>query len=307
MKIAVVGCGAMGGLFAAHLAQTQSDVWGVDIWAAHVAAIATGGLVVQTNGIDRTTKLHATTDSDAPGVADIVLIFVKHGQTRAAAAQARPLIGPGTLLVTVQNGLGPVDIIRGLYPDNPLLFGFTPLTSEVLRPGVIAAGGAGPTCMWPINGQVTPAMQAFCALLTQSGIEAALTPGIQTEIWKKLVVNCCLNPVCALTGLTVGAACGHPDYRALMEGVLHEIVALAQARRIALDTGTAHAYFAAVSTAARNHLPSMVADFRARRPTEIDALNGAILRQSAEHGLAAPFNQALVSLVRMAEAGWQAA
>ena len=121
------------------------------------------------------------------------------------------------------------------------------------------------------------------------------------------MVNCCLNPVCALTGLTVGAACDHPAARALMDGVLHEVVALAQAHRIPLDAATAHAYFNKVSAAARDHFPSMVADVRARRATEIDALNGAILRQSAEHGLSAPFNQALVSLVHMAESGWQAA
>jgi 2-dehydropantoate 2-reductase len=307
MKIAVVGCGAMGGLFAAHLADAQADVWAVDIWDAHVAAIAADGLAVQRAGVARTVALRATTDPAAPGLADVVLIFVKHGHTSTAAASARPLIGPDTLLVTVQNGLGNVDIIRGLYPDNPLLFGFTPLTSEVQRPGAIAAGGAGPTCLWPADGQVTPAMQAFCALLTQGGIAAALTPDIQTEIWKKLVVNCCSNPVCALTGLTVGEACDHPDYRALMDGVLGEIVALAQVRGIPLDAATAHAYFAKVSAAARAHYPSMVADFRARRPTEIDALNGAILRLSAAHGLAAPYNQALVSLVHMAEAGWQAA
>jgi 2-dehydropantoate 2-reductase len=307
MKIAVVGCGAMGGLFAAHLAEAQADVWAIDIWDAHVAAIAADGLAVQRAGTVRSVALRATTDPTAPGVADAVLIFVKYRHTGTAAAAARPLIGPDTLLVTVQNGLGNVEIIRGLYPDNPLLFGFTPLTSAVQRPGAIAAGGAGPTCLWPADGQVTPAMQAFCALLAQGGIAAALTPDIQTEIWKKLVVNCCSNPVCALTGLTVGAACDHPDYRALMDGVLGEIVALAQASGIPLDAATAHAYFAKVAAAARAHHPSMVADFRARRPTEIDALNGAILRLSAAHGLPAPFNQALVSLVHMTEAGWQAA
>lgn len=167
MKIAVVGCGAMGGLFAAHLAEAQAEVWAVDIWDAHVAAITAAGLAVQRAGAGRTVALRATTDPAAPGLADAVLIFVKHRHTSAAAASARPLIGPDTLLVTVQNGLGNVEIIRGLYPDNKLLFGFTPLTSAVLRPGAIAAGGAGPTCLWPADGHVTPAMQEFCALLTK--------------------------------------------------------------------------------------------------------------------------------------------
>ena len=307
MKVAVVGCGAIGGLFAAHLAQAQAqaEVWAVDIWEAHVAAIAAAGLTVERAGHRRTVALRATTDPAVPGIVDVVMICVKHGQTSTAAAASRQLIGPGTLLVTVQNGLGNVEIIRGLYPDNPLLFGFTPLTSEVVGPGAIAAGGAGTTCLWPIHGAVSPMMQAFCARLTEGGIEIALTPEIQMEVWKKLVVNCCLNPVCALAGVTVGAACDHPHVRALMDGVLGEIVALAKARDIPLFAERAHAYFAKVSAAARGHFPSMVADFRSRRPTEIDALNGAVLRQSAEHGLPAPYNQSLVALVHLAEAGWQ--
>ncbi len=304
MRIAIIGCGAMGGLFAARLARAHADIWAVDTWQAHVAAIAAAGLAVHHHGAVHTIPLRATTDPAAPGIADTVLIFVKFRDTHAAATAARPLVGPGTLLVTVQNGLGNVELIRSVFPDNPLLFGFTPLTSVVQRPGAITAGGAGLTCLWPDGGQITPAMQEFCALLTQAGIEAALTPDIQTEIWKKLVVNCCSNPVCALTGLSVGAAWDHPDSRALMDGVLREVTALAQARRIPLDAGTARVYFTQVAAAARSHFPSMVADIRARRPTEIDALNGAILRQSAEHGLPAPFNQALVSLVHMVESGW---
>ena len=309
VKVAVMGCGAMGGLFAAHLAEAAgdaraTDVWAIDIWAAHVAAIAASGLEIHSAGSSRTVALRATTDPATPGLADAVMIFVKHRDTHAAAAAARPLVGPGTLLVTVQNGLGNVELIRTLYPHNPLLFGFTPLTSVVQRPGAITASGAGVTCLWPDDGTVTPAMEAFCTLLARGGIAAALTPDILTEIWKKLVVNCCLNPVCALTGITVGAAWDHEHSRALMDGVMGEVVDLAQARGIPLDAASARAYLTSTAGAARSHYPSMVSDVRAQRPTEIGALNGAILRQSLERGLPAPCNQALVALVQMTESGW---
>ncbi len=297
MKIAIVGCGAMGSLFAAHLGDAGRDVWAYDIWAEHVAALARDGIAVHRGGTRRVVTLRATTDPATPGIADVVLIFTKFGATRAAVMAAHQLIGPATVLVTLQNGLGNVEIIRASYPANPLLFGFTPLTSEIRAPGVIAVGGAGRTCLWTDSGDVTPAMTAFCEALSTSGIDAAMTPGIETEIWKKLIVNCCFNPVCALTDLTVGQALAQPDAAALMEGVCAEILALAHASHIALDAQVARRYLWDVGTAASDHFPSMVADIRAQRPTEIDCLNGAVLRGCRRHGIPAPFNQALVALI----------
>jgi 2-dehydropantoate 2-reductase len=307
VKLAIVGCGAMGRLFAAHLAAAGKEVWAYDIWAEHVAALARDGVIVHRGGTHRVVKLNATADATAPGIVDVALIFTKFGATRDAAIAAKKLIGPATLLVTLQNGLGNVEIIRTSYPDNPLLFGFTPLTSEVRAPGVIEASGAGRTCLWSNSGIVTPAMTMFCESLTQSGIDAALTPDIQTEIWQKLIVNCCFNPVCALTDLTVGQAMAQPDTATLIDGVCAEILALASAIGVVLNAQVARRYLQDIGTSARDHFPSMVADMRARRLTEIDCLNGAILRGCQHHGIPAPFNQSLVSLIRMKQSGWPAA
>ena len=133
MRIVVVGAGAMGSLFAAGLARTGEEVWVYDPWREHVEAIRRDGLRVAREGAEDVVALRATTDPAEPGVADLVLVFVKHAHTRQAAADARPLLHGDTTVVTVQNGLGNVEILAAAVPPDRLLYGLTTLTSELDR------------------------------------------------------------------------------------------------------------------------------------------------------------------------------
>jgi 2-dehydropantoate 2-reductase len=306
-RVAVVGAGAMGSLLAAHLSDAGAEVWAFDTWREHVDAIRRGGLCVRAGVGERAVPVHATCDPAEAGTADVALVMVKYRQTRAAMSAALPMVRRDTLILTLQNGIGNVEAIREIAPENRVLYGFTTLTSEMLGPGRIEASyaGKGETYLWPADGRADAACAAVADCLNRGGIRTALVPDIELRIWKKLVVNCCYNPLCALAGQSVGELIDRPEMWPLLDGVTDEIVAAAQRKGIPLERGEAGRFLRQVGEEARAHFPSMLIDFRRRRPTEIDCLNGAVLRECERLGIAAPINRALVDLVRAAEAGWQ--
>ena len=308
MRFVILGAGAMGGLFASHVARTDVEAWVCDRWAEHIAAIRERGLIVRREGAESAVRLRATTDPAAPGVADVLMVWVKYNQTREALSAARALVGPKTVVVTLQNGLGNVDLIRELFPANRIFYGLTTLTSELLGPGRIEASyaGKGDTSLWALDGRRDAELEKVCELFNQSGIDAVLAPDIELTIWKKLIVNCCLNTLCAITGLPVGALAERKDSWPLLEGLADEIVAVAQKKGIPLERPAAHVFLRSVAREARSHFPSMLIDVRARRPTEIECLNGAILREAARLGVDAPYNRSMYSLIRVIEGSYGA-
>jgi len=303
MKIAIIGAGAMGSLFASHLASTDAEIWAFDVWREHVEAIRRDGLIVHRDGAQRSVRVNATSVAAEAGVCDVAMVFVKFRQTAGAIGAARPMIGADTTIVTLQNGIGNVEIIAQAYPANPIAFGLTTLTCELLGPGHIEASykGAGETYLWPRNGTENPLLGPLCALMVRGGINAAREPGIALKIWKKLVVNCCLNTMCAITGQNVGAVADTPEAWRFLDGVADEIAAAASLEGIALPAAEARSFLRSVAAEARNHEPSMLIDVRNRRRTEIDCLNGAILKVCEKHGVAAPFNSALYAMIRVLE------
>jgi 2-dehydropantoate 2-reductase len=309
VKIAIIGAGAMGSLFASCLSSTVAEVWAFDIWKEHVDAIRRDGLIVHRDGKMRILRLRATSSAEEAGVCDIAMVFVKFGQTAAAIAAARPMIGPDTMIVTLQNGIGNVEIIAALCPDSAIAFGLTTLTCELLRAGHIEESyrGEGETSLWPRNGAGTEKLQVLCAFLRSGGINAALEPDIGLKIWKKLVVNCCLNTMCAITGQKVGAIADSPAALTFLDGVADEIAAAASLEGVPLSAGEARTFLRSVAHEARNHEPSMLIDVRNRRRTEIDCLNGAVLAVCEKHGLAAPHNSGLYAMIRLIEQGFTGA
>ena len=303
MRIAIVGTGAMGSLFASHLADAGAEVWAFDVWREHVEAIGRGGLIVHRDGKSRSVRIHATLDPADAGICDIVMVFVKYGQTADAIRAAHPMISPATTIVTLQNGIGNVEVIRAAYPESPVAFGLTTLTCELIGPGEIEASykGRGETYLWPSSGAPNPVTEQLCALMNRGGINTALEPGIELKIWKKLVVNCCLNTVCAIAGQNVGQVVADPETWTFMDCVVDEIVTAANLKGVPLTSDDARAFLRSVAEEARNHEPSMLIDIRKGRKTEIDCLNGAVLRICEQGGIAAPFNQALSAMIRVIE------
>jgi 2-dehydropantoate 2-reductase len=303
MKVGVVGAGAMGSLFASHLADGGAQVWAFDQWREHVGAINDRGLIVRRAGTESTVRINATTDAAAAGPCDSVLVMVKYHQTVSAMRAAAAMIGPQTTIITLQNGLGNVENIASVHPDSRIVFGLTTLTCEMRGPGRIEASYAnrGETYLWPADREPNSAIAAFCAALDAGGVNAMPAPDIELRIWKKLIVNCALNTLCAITGLSVGKLIDQSDSWPLLDGVADELAAVARAKNIALDQTLARAFLHQVADEARTHDPSMLIDVRHCRRTEIECLNGAVLREAGKVGVATPFNQSLYSIIRAIE------
>ncbi|MFT3688713.1 ketopantoate reductase family protein [Paenirhodobacter sp.] len=300
MKIAIIGTGSMGGLFGWKLAQAGAEVWGYDVSQPHVDQINAVGLTLDFTDHSEVARIHATTDPARIGEADAVLVFVKGGATEAAMTAARGVVGPKTLIVTMQNGIGNAERIAALFPGHVIAHGMTTLAAQIEGPGRVRAtsDGKGEISFWPLTGDPDATARELCRLLDGGGMQATLDPQIDLRIWRKLVVNCCCNSVCGLLDCRIAQAMAQPGIQTLFETLTAEIVAVAGAKGIALGLDEALAYLRGVGAAAGGHFPSMVADLRAHRRTEIDALNGAILREAAAHGLTAPANAAITALIR---------
>jgi 2-dehydropantoate 2-reductase len=303
MKITVVGAGAMGSLFAGYLAEGEGEIWIYDVWREHVDAIRKDGLIMTRNNVDRRVKINATCDPTDPGIVDLVLIFVKYGDTRQAVHDSRFMIGPHTSVLTLQNGIGSVDVIRESIPGEQILYGLTTLTSEILCPGHIEESfkGSGETHVWPFTGRVDSRTEQICSVFNDAGIHTLISENVELIVWKKLVVNACQNTLTAITRLKVGDLIDQPEAWDIFEGVVSEIVQVAQKKGLSLDEKEANRFLRQVGEKAREHFPSMFVDVMNKKKTEIDCLNGAIIREGERLGISTPFNRTIHTLIRIIE------
>ena len=303
MKIAVVGAGAMGSLLAGYLAKGPEEIWAYDVWQAHIEAIQKNGLLMRRGGTESIVRLKATFQPEDPGRVNLMILFVKHGQTRQALRDSLPMIGSHTAVLTLQNGIGNVEIIQEHIADEQILFGLTTLTSELLGPGQIVESfhGKGETYFWPVSGKVDERVKRICSVFNQAGIRTEISPDVQIMIWKKLIVNACYNTLSAIARLKVGDLIDEPEIRPVLRGVLSEIVQVARQKRIPLQEEEAKRFMRQVGEEARDHFPSMLIDIKKERKTEIDCLNGAIIREGNALGIPTPFNKTLYGIVRMLE------
>ena len=303
-RICIVGAGAIGGLFAAHLAQlSELEVWAFDPSAEHVAAINADGLRI-TGHVELTGPVHARTDAAEIPDCPIGIVATKGTVTEAAiAATAR--IFSGAAVCSVQNGIGNEEVIAEHVPR--VIRGVTLPAGQVVAPGVIHMVGPGPTWVGPFEPQ--PARHAeiegLAARLNESGLETRVRADARGAQWTKLLFNACTNPLCALTGLTHGELCDYAPTTRLVDELLREGVAVARALGIELEDDPTELVYSAAK-ANYGHRPSMLQDVTARRSTEIATLNGGIVRAAEGAGVPVPLHRAIVDLVRGVERSWNA-
>jgi 2-dehydropantoate 2-reductase len=205
MKIAIVGAGAMGSLFGALLhAAAGAEVWLLDVWEAHMAAIESNGLNVEREGITSTVRLRATTQAADIGRADLVIVFVKSTQTATAAKTAAALVNDQGYVLTLQNGLGNADIIARHIAPGRVIAGTTSHGATLLGPGRIRHAGVGPTVIGMWQGQDMTAASKLAAVFTKAGIETQAVKAVRSVVWAKLLVNAGINAITALTQIKNG-------------------------------------------------------------------------------------------------------
>ena len=303
MKIAIVGAGAMGSLFGALLAEGGHAVWLYDVWQEHIDAVIQNGVAIEFGGKTRQVRLKAAADPLQIGESELVLIFVKATQTKAAAQTAARLAGSRGLVMTLQNGMGNAETIAQVVPPERILVGTTSHGSTMLKAGSIRHAGAGPTTvgMWAEGENEFQQARQIADQLTRSGIETTAVKDVRPVIWDKLIVNIGINAITALTGIKNGQILDLELTRELSRAAIEEaaLVAQAQGIRVRKDPAT-HVFKIAEATAANRS--SMGQDVDHGRPTEIKALNGFVMRQADRMGIPAPVNRTLTALVQTVEA-----
>ena len=296
-----MGAGAMGSIFGARLAAAGVDTLLVDVAEPLVDKINADGVTVVRGEEETTTRVPATRDPASAGPADLVVFFVKCYHTASAADAARPLVGPDTVVASLQNGWGNGDVLASVFDPGQVVVGVTYNSGTVLGVGRVAHPGVGPTYMGPYDAGSAAGAERLAAALTQGGLEAHVTAEIRTEIWKKLILNAATLPTAALTGMNAGALTAHEPMHELVSETAREATGVARALGYEIDAGERVDYIHTLLERAGPTKASMLQDFEAGRRTEIDVINGAVVRGADETGTPAPLNRALVALVK----GWE--
>jgi 2-dehydropantoate 2-reductase len=303
MKICVIGCGAIGSIFAAHLARLDGiEVFAYDLWKEHVAAIAAGGLHIS-GAATFTAQVKASTNAQDFPRCDFGLIVTKSIHTRSAIEQTAHLFDENSAVCSVQNGAGNEEIVAEYVKY--VIRGTTFPAGHVIEPGRVGYDIAGDTWIGPFEPTSTPMsmVEELGAALNRSGMHTVALADARGAQWTKLIFNASTNPVGALTGLHHGAATFFEPTGELFKGLIGEGLAVAKALGIELhDDPKQMVRFAA--NAPGKHKASMLQDALAHRITEVDFMNGAIARMGDECGVPTPLNKALWALVKGLEHSW---
>jgi 2-dehydropantoate 2-reductase len=302
VKIAVVGAGAMGSIFGARFHEAGHETVLVDVAEPLVERInADGVTIVAKEGGERTVRLPATTDPASVGPADLVVFFVKCYHTAAAAESARPLVGPDTVVASLQNGWGNGDVLASVYPPSQIVIGVTYNSGTVLELGKVAHAGVGPTLMGRYEGDGADGAARLAEAIADADLEAEVVAPVRPEIWKKLILNAATLPTASLTGMNAAALTQHEPMHELVTETAREAVAVARALGYDIDEEERVSYIHQLLERAGPTRGSMLQDFEAGRRTEIDVINGAVVRAADETDVPVPINRAFVALVK----GWE--
>jgi 2-dehydropantoate 2-reductase len=304
VRVAIVGCGAVGSLFAANLARLDDvEVWALDLDRQHVEAINERGLRLSGAG-EVVGKVRATTDAAELPPSDYGIVATKCMHTAAAIEASAQAFADGAVC-SVQNGVGNEEVLAEHVER--VIRGTTFPAGRILEPGHVQWDVKGDTTIGPFEPR--PAAMADVELLADAcrrgGMPTQAVADARGPQWRKLIFNAATNPIGALTGLTHGRVCEDTGLRRLVSELVDEGKAVAAAQGIELDADPEELIdHAARRDVAYDHKASMLQDVEARRPTEIDYLNGGIARFGREQGVPTPLNDAVTALIKGLETSW---
>ena len=304
-RVAIIGCGAMGSVYAALMASSGHEVHAVTLWPDHAEAMAKHGLRVQGASGDRTVRLHSAMTTEGIGPCDLVIIATKAFDVEAAARSTLPLLGTDTVVQTIQNGLGSAERVAPIVGRDRLAVGVVGGFGASLRaPGHVHHNGMEMVRFGAFAGLPRERLAASAAIWESAGLKVALFDDLRRMVWEKLIMNVTFSATCCLTGMTIGEVMHNPDAWRVARGCAEEAVAVALALGIRLEVGDPIEHIRRLGGRIGNARPSMLLDHLARRRSEIDVINGAIPREGAKFGVPTPVNDTVVALVKAREAGF---
>ena len=302
MKIAVVGAGAMGSVYAGLLASAGNEVWAIDTWNEHIDAIRARGLRVEGASGDRTVHIDATTDTSEPGPCNLVIIATKADGVASAAASIGPLLGNDTLVLTIQNGLGAADrICRHLPPDNVLLGVAGGFGASIRGPGHAHHNGMELVRLGELGGGITERLERVGEVWRDAGFNVRCFDDINQLVWEKFVCNVTYSGSCTIFECTIAQVQANDHAWQVASGCAAEAweAGVAKGVRFSFDDPVDHVR--EFGQKIPHSRPSMLQDYLAKRPSEIDAINGMVPVVAREVGTEAPYNEVVTAIVKAKE------
>jgi len=301
MKIVIVGPGAIGCLFAAYLAKSKEEIWLLDKNSQRAAKLNECGISLEGVSANWQAKPKTTANPQDIGQADLIIICVKSFHTKAAIEQILPLLSPETKILTLQNGIGNVEIISELAGEERVMAGVTNEGATLIDTGKIRHAGRGETIIGAIDGKTPVAMRAIREIFNQVGLECKMSRDIKSLLWSKLIINVGINALSAITRLPNGKLIEYEGTRRILRDAVTEAARIAKRKRIKLIFDDPLAKVEAVCEGTQKNLSSMLQDVLRKKRTEVDFINGVIVRLAQELSIDVPTNKFLLDLIKTIE------
>ena len=294
LNVAVMGAGAVGCYYGGMLARAGHHVTLI-ARPQHVEAVERNGLRMQTTTFDEHVRLAAGTDASAAQGADLVLFCVKSLDTESAGAELRPYLSPGVLLLTLQNGVDNADRLRAVLPQHTVAAAVVYVATEMAGPGHVKHHGRGELVIEPSSHSETVSQALIAA-----GVPTDISGNVRGELWAKLILNCAYNAVSAIAQLPYGKTVAGEGVTDVMRDVVAECLAVAKADGVQV-AGDVDAAIRKIADTMPTQFSSTAQDLARGKRSEIDYLNGLIVRRGEALGIATPANRVLWALVKLME------
>ncbi|MBN2830655.1 MAG: 2-dehydropantoate 2-reductase [Candidatus Omnitrophica bacterium] len=305
MKIVIVGPGAMGSLLAAHLLKPKKEeVWLFDYKKERAAKISESGISIEGVSGSWQVKPNVSCDINEVGPADLFIICVKSYDTKKAIANLKPIVKDNSAVLTLQNGIGNIEIITEALGSERIVAGVTNLGATLTQTGIVRHAGKGETAIGRMDAKMTVQMRSIRDTFNKAGLETKISRDIKGLIWSKLIINAAINALTAVLRINNGKLTEFEWTRKIMRDTVTEAVRIAKRKRIKLNFDDPLAKVEAVAEATATNISSMLQDVLRKKRTEIDFINGVIVRQGQELNIPVPVNQILVDLIKTIEASY---
>lgn len=304
MKVCMIGAGALGSTIGGTLSEGGCDVWLVDPYQAHVDAINRHGLVMRTGegaeATERSVPVNAVTSVAGLDVVDVVIVLVKAFHTRSAVEQARPVVGPETMIISLQNGLGHEEVLAEVVGREHVLNGTTYVGGRLMGPGRVSSGVAGKqTIIGELDGQMTPRLPQLARAFTNAGLATTPTDNIVGIKWDKLLINVATGALSVITRLPYGQLYRVPEIEACALLAVQEGIDVANAAGVKISgLGPKEIWAEAATGLPSDFKTSMLQSVEAGSRTEIDVINGSVVQWGQRVGVPTPVNSTLVAAVK---------
>ncbi|MCP4873904.1 MAG: 2-dehydropantoate 2-reductase [Gammaproteobacteria bacterium] len=304
MKIAIFGVGAMGSVYAALMAEAGHDIWAVDIWQDHVDAINASGLRIEGASGDRLVQgIRATTNADEVGDCDLYVLATKASGVGPTARVIANLMGPDSIVITIQNGLGAGERIAHYMATERVLLGVADgFGASMIGPGHVHHNAMNLIRIGEMDGGMSERLERITGIWRGAGFNARAFADIDQLIWGKYICNVAFSGPCTVFDRTLGELMADQASWSIAQGCALEVLALGQARNIAFTFDDPIEYITSFGHKMPDARPSMLLDHHAKRPSEIDAINGMAVELGKQLGVPTPYNEVLTAVIRQREA-----